>query len=153
LIGCQLHWRIGGETHSRIIVETEAYTGPKDRASHAFKVRTKRTEPMFGEPGTLYVYLVYGIHWMLNVVTGPVDFPAVVLIRGVEGIIGPARLTKVLGITGQVNGMIANEKSGLWFSEGVRVNRVMRSARIGVGYAGPVWSTKPYRFLLTKLKP
>jgi DNA-3-methyladenine glycosylase len=85
---------------------------------------------------------------MLNVVTGPVNYPVAVLIRGVEGIVGPARLTKSLGITGHLNGRVANEQTGLWFGEGIRPTHVTRSARIGVEYAGPVWSSKPYRFLL-----
>jgi len=94
LIGCRLHWKRGRQSQSRIITETEAYPGPDDRASHAFSGRTNRTEVMFGPPGTFYVYLVYGLHWMLNVVSGPIDYPAAILIRAVEGITGPARLTK-----------------------------------------------------------
>jgi len=146
LIGCRLH--IGDQ--ARIITETEAYTGPGDLASHASKGRTKRNEAMFGPPGTLYVYFVYGLHWMLNVVTGPGDYPSAVLIRGVDGIIGPARLTKALGITGDLNGKAANEETGVWFSEGPRPSRkqIISSARIGVDYAGPIWSLKPYRFSL-----
>ena len=150
LIGCRLNRLIVGRKHSFIITETEAYVGSEDLASHASKGRTKRTEVMFGAAGTLYVYFVYGLHWMLNVVTGPIDYPAAILIRGVEGIVGPARLTKALGITGQLNGRVADEQTGLWFSEGLRPPCVTRSARIGVKYAGPVWSTKPYRFVLSK---
>jgi DNA-3-methyladenine glycosylase len=69
---------------SRIIAETEGYSGPEDLASHAARGRTKRNEPMFGPPGTLYVYFVHGIHRMLNVVTGPVGYPAAVLLRAVD---------------------------------------------------------------------
>src|SRR4029079_3799991 len=127
-----------------IITETEAYVGPQDLASHASKGRTKRNEAMFGPPGTFYVYFLYGLHWMLNVVTGPVDYPAAVLIRGVEGIVGPARLTKALGINGDLNGKMAGRETGVWFGEGPRPMRkqIIRSARIGVDYAGPVWSLK-----------
>jgi DNA-3-methyladenine glycosylase len=88
LIGCRLCWRKGDQTLSRTITETEAYIGPEDLASHAARCRTKRNEAMFGAPGTFYVYIVYGMHWMLNVVTGPIGYPAAVLIRGVEGIVG-----------------------------------------------------------------
>jgi len=150
LIGCRLNWIEGDQFRSRIITETEAYTGPDDLASHASKGRTKRNEAMFGQPATFYVYFVYGLHWMLNVVTGPDEYPAAVLIRGVEGIVGPARLTKALGINGDLNGKVANKESGVWFGEGLRPSRkqIIRSARIGVDYAGPVWSLKPYRFSL-----
>jgi DNA-3-methyladenine glycosylase len=83
-------------------------------------------------------------------VTGPIGFPAAVLMRAVEGIAGPARLTKALAITSTLNGQPASEATGLWFSEGLRSPRklVMRSARIGVDYAGSVWALKPYRFKL-----
>jgi len=106
---------------------------------------------MFGEPGTLYVYFVYGMHWTLNVVTGPIDYPAAVLIRAVQGINGPARVTKAIGLTGSLNGQQAVEENGVWFTEGSRPPRtqIIRSARIGVDYAGPVWAAKPYRFTLS----
>jgi DNA-3-methyladenine glycosylase len=107
---------------------------------------------MFGPAGTLYVYLVYGRHWMLNVVTGPVDYPAAVLIRSVEGIKGPGRLTKALRITGALNTRVAATRAGLWFAEGPEVFQTARTERIGVGYAGPIWSAKPYRFLLVSKK-
>lgn len=150
LIGCRLNWKIGNRTDSRIITETEAYTGPDDLASHAARGRTKRNEPMFGSPGTFYVYFVYGMHWMLNVVTGPVGYPAAVLIRAVEGIVGPGRLTKALRINGDLNGKAANRETGVWFSEGKRPSRkqIIWSPRIGIDYAGKEWSSKPYRFTL-----
>ena len=150
LIGCRLNWNHGDSTESRIITETEAYVGPDDLASHAAKGRTKRNEAMFGPPGTFYVYFVYGMHWMLNVVTGAVDYPAAVLIRSVEGTEGPARLTKAMGVTGSLNGKAASKRTGVWFSEGSRPDRaaIVRSARVGVAYAGTVWSQKPLRFRL-----
>ena len=150
LIGCHLNWKVAPESHSRIITETEAYIGPQDLASHASKGRTKRTEAMFGPAGSFYVYFVYGVHWMLNVVAGTGDYPAAVLIRGVEAIVGPGRLTKALGINGRLNGKVANRETGVWFSEGPRPSRkqIVRSPRIGVDYAGPIWSLKPYRFSL-----
>jgi DNA-3-methyladenine glycosylase len=86
---------------------------------------------------------------MLNVVTSPIDYPAAVLIRAVEGIKGPARLTKAMRVTGTLNGKSASKESGLWFSQGSMPRKaIARSARIGVGYAGEVWSQKPYRFRL-----
>jgi len=149
LIGCRLHWKNGQQSGSHIITETEAYVGPDDLASHAARGRTKRNEAMFGPPGTFYVYFVYGMHWMLNVVTGPVGYPAAVLIRAVEGIVGPGRLTKAMGIDGSLNRQRAIETAGVWFSEGVKPDHsVMCSERVGVGYAGAIWSRKPYRFTL-----
>jgi DNA-3-methyladenine glycosylase len=147
LLGCHLH--VGDQIQPRIITETEAYVGLQDLASHASKGRTKRNEAMFGLPGSFYVYFVYGLHWMLNVVTGPGDYPAAVLIRSVEGIVGPARLTKALGINGDLNGKLAGRETGVWFSEETPSRKqIIRSARIGVDYAGPVWSAEPYRFSL-----
>jgi DNA-3-methyladenine glycosylase len=148
LIGCRLNWRGGDRSDSRIITETEAYIGPDDLASHAARGRTERNAPMFGPPGTFYVYFVYGMHWMLNVVTGPIGHPAAVLIRSVQGLSGPGRLTKALGITKKLNGQLASEETGVWFNQGKLPRQVIRSTRIGVEYAGPIWSQKPYRFSL-----
>ena len=100
-------------------------------------------------PGTLYVYLVYGLHWMLNVVTGPIGYPAAVLIRSVETAIGPGRLSKALGITGTLNGLATNEQTGLWFTRPKQPAclQIVRTPRIGVKYAGPIWSAKELRFV------
>ncbi|HEX2449069.1 MAG TPA: DNA-3-methyladenine glycosylase [Methyloceanibacter sp.] len=151
LIGCRLHWHEGKQSQSRLITETEAYIGPEDLASHAARGRTERNDALFGPSGRFYVYLIYGRHWMLNVVTGPIGFPAAVLIRSLDGLKGPARVTKALNITGDLNGQIASEKTGVWFTETPQPVRrpIIRSARIGVEYSGPVWSQKPYRFVLS----
>lgn len=133
------------------ITEVEAYDGFEDKASHASRGRTKRNAPMFGPPGFFYVYLVYGMHWMLNVVTGPKEYPAAILIRGVEDLHGPARLTKTLGIDGRWNAKKAHPTEGLWFEDHgmtVSAEMILQTPRIGVDYAGPIWSQKPYRFLL-----
>src|SRR5262245_57501705 len=98
LIGKFLVRRVGGKEIACMIVETEAYDGFKDKASHASRGQTPRNTPMFGPPGMIYVYFTYGIHWMLNLVCGKERYPAAVLIRGVEGVSGPARLTKALSI-------------------------------------------------------
>jgi DNA-3-methyladenine glycosylase len=130
------------------ITETEAYVGPHDLACHASRGRTERTQAMFGPPGTFYLYLVYGLHWMLNVVTGPIGYPAAVLIRSLEGMTGPGRLTNSLGITGELNGQKADERSGMWFTGRQKAARFIRTPRIGVEYAGPIWSAKKYRFVI-----
>ena len=134
---------------SRMITETEAYNGEHDLACHARAGRTGRTEVMFGPGGVWYVYLCYGIHEMLNLVVGPENWPAAILIRGVEGAIGPGRVTKALAIDRALNRAPAAESSGLWIEDrGVRVpaSIVSTTPRIGVEYAGPIWSAKPWRF-------
>lgn len=150
LIGCYLCCKVDGVTHRYQITETEAYVGPHDLASHSSKGRTKRTEVMYGEPGTIYVYLVYGMHYMLNVVTEERDHPSAVLIRGVEGYPKPAVLTKALGINLSLNNMPASKATGLWFEarEEGKLVKIKRSERIGVDYAGPIWSKKKLRFNL-----
>jgi DNA-3-methyladenine glycosylase len=153
LIGSYLVCRRGNEAVLRDrITETEAYVGPHDLACHASRGRTERTETMFGPPGTFYVYLVYGLHWMLNVVTGPIGYPAAVLIRSLESTTGPGRLTNGLGITGALDGRAADERSGLWFAkdQGAMRLQIVRTPRIGVEYAGPIWSAKKYRFVVKK---
>lgn len=133
-----------------MITETEAYEGPDDRASHAFRGRTNRTAVMYGPPGRWYVYFIYGMYEMLNIVTGPIEMPHAVLIRGVEGYAGPGKLTRGLGIDRQINGKRAERMTGVWIEDrGVKVPRrgIRRTPRIGVEYAGE-WAKKPWRFVL-----
>src|SRR3989344_388274 len=135
-----------------MITETEAYDGFLDKASHARSGKTARNFPMFGEAGRWYVYFTYGMHWMLNVVTGPKDCPAAVLIRGVQGINGPARVTKKLKIDKRFNNKPANKKTGLWIeNRGIKIKKsqIKRASRVGVAYAGK-WAKKPYSFLLPR---
>lgn len=132
-----------------VIVETEAYVGAHDLACHASKGRTPRTEVMFGAGGIWYVYLCYGVHEMLNLVTGPAEHPAAILLRGVEGAIGPGRLTKRLAITRALNGQPASPASGLHLEDhGILAptRHVITGPRVGVDYAGPIWAAKPWRF-------
>lgn len=139
----------GGAVTRHRIVEVEAYDGEKDRACHASKGRTKRTEVMYRPGGVWYVYLCYGLHEMLNLVTGPADYPAAVLIRQVSGIPGPGRLTKQLEIDRALNGAPTARRSGLWIEDDgfkLRPGELRAGPRIGVDYAGPVWARKPWRF-------
>jgi DNA-3-methyladenine glycosylase len=156
LLGIELVRKRDGCATSSIITETEAYEGPHDLASHSSRGRTRRTEVMFGPAGRFYVYFVYGLHWMLNVTAGEPGDAAAVLIRGVETVSGPARLTAALGIDGSFNGLEATKKNGLWFEDrghAVAPRQVLRSARIGVEYAGPEWAKKKLRFVLKPLAP
>lgn len=148
LVGMFLVRKMGREERAFRITETEAYVGPHDLACHASKGRTKRTEVMFGSPAHFYVYLCYGMHWLLNVVVREKGYPAAVLIRGVEGVHGPGRVTKALGITGDLHGKPAIRSSGLWFEDrGEKRGVVERSARVGVSYAKE-WASKELRFVL-----
>ena len=150
LLGCKLcHRDSTGGVRRLAITEVEAYDGERDLACHASKGRTARTEIMYGPGGHWYIYLCYGIHWMLNVVTGPVGYPAAVLIRSAGEIKGPGRLTRSMGITGELNRRPACEPAGLWLEHGKIPARgsICRTARIGVDYAGPDWSNRPYRFV------
>ena len=133
-----------------VIVETEAYVGPEDLACHAAKGRTPRTEVMFGPAGRWYVYFVYGVHWMLNVVTAEEGFPAAVLIRGVEGTTGPGRVAKRFQVDRRFYGAPASERTGLWIEDTGTVipdRDILRTPRIGVDYAGR-WAAEPYRFVV-----
>jgi DNA-3-methyladenine glycosylase len=139
-----------GREEARLICETEAYTGEHDKACHARAGRTARTDVLYGAGGVWYVYLCYGIHEMLNLVVGPEDWPMAILIRGVQGAIGPGRVTKALAIDRKLNRASAtDERSGLWLEDrGVRVPAALiaQTPRIGVDYAGPIWSMKHWRF-------
>jgi DNA-3-methyladenine glycosylase len=109
---------------------------------------TKRNAVMFGPAGHWYVYLCYGMHWMLNIVTGAEGQPAAVLIRGAGEFVGPGRVTRGLGIDKAFDGLSATRVTGLWFEVGEPISRkqIMRTPRIGVGYAGE-WAKKPLRFI------
>jgi DNA-3-methyladenine glycosylase len=150
LLGKYLVRKRGGRVRALMITETEAYDGFRDKASHAHRGLTRRNAPMFGAAGRWYIYFVYGMHWMLNIVTGGQGHPAAILIRGIEGLNGPARLTKSLGIRGDLNDRPAMKKAGLWIEDrGVRLpaRRLGRGPRVGVAYAGE-WAAKPLRFFI-----
>ena len=160
LIGKFLIRKIGNNKVKYKIVETEAYEGFKDKASHAHIGQTKRNWPMFESPTTIYVYFTYGIHWMLNISCGKKGHPGAVLIRGIEGYIGPARLTKKLKIDKNLNGKTLGNKSGLWIESDTHKsiqslkekNIILRTPRIGIDSSGEVWSKKLYRFVLQSSK-
>ncbi|NGZ03159.1 MAG: 3-methyladenine DNA glycosylase [Nitrospira sp. WS238] len=136
------------------IIEVEAYIGSQDKACHASKGRTARTEVLFGPPGMAYVYLIYGMYDMLNVVTERAEFPAAVLIRAIEIsgelIDGPGKLCRELEIDRSLHRHDLTQGRYLWFEDrGFRVpsTQIGRFPRIGVDYAG-AWAKKPWRFRL-----
>jgi DNA-3-methyladenine glycosylase len=141
----------GRKTSRHVITEVEAYHGESDLACHASKGHTTRTDVMYKPGGRWYVYLCYGVHEMLNVVTGPQGHPAAVLIRGLDTVSGPGRLTKRLNITRALNDQPVQPATGLYLEDnGLVLPRgcIKSGPRIGVDYAGPVWSAKPWRFWL-----
>jgi DNA-3-methyladenine glycosylase len=149
-----------------LIVETEAYRGPEDRASHAFDGRrTQRTETMYGAGGTAYVYFIYGMYNQFNVVTNVADIPHAVLVRALEPVegldvirrrrrgrseyemtSGPGRLCIAMGIDRGLDkaDLLGNR---VWIEEGVSVSprQIARGPRVGIDYAEK-WVTKPWRF-------
>ena len=154
LIGKYLVRSVDGRVLAGKIVEVEAYVGPLDKACHASKGRTQRTEVMFGPAGVAYVYLIYGMYHCLNVVTEREEFPAAVLIRAVEIdgelIDGPGRLCRALQIDRSLNRADLTSGKSLWFEDrglSVRKGEVGTYPRIGVYYAGE-WAKKPWRFRL-----
>ena len=130
------------------ISETEAYCGEADTACHAHKGRTKRTETMYQKAGTMYIYLCYGIHWLMNIVTGEEDVPEAVLIRACREASGPGRLTKKLGITGSFNGQSICDHPEIYLEDDGFICQVTTEKRIGIGYATQEDQDRPWRFIM-----
>ena len=138
-----------GEIRLRI-TETESYIGEADTACHAHKGRTKRTEVMYMKAGTIYVYLCYGMHWMLNIVTGEIDEPEAVLIRACEGFEGPGKLTKKLMITGDFNRKDITECEDFYIEDEGFECEAITDKRVGIAYASEEYREKPWRFIMKK---
>jgi DNA-3-methyladenine glycosylase len=153
LLGCFLVREYQGKTMRAMIVETEAYRGERDLASHASRGRTPRTEVMFGDPGKAYVYMIYGMYHCLNIVTEKKDFPAAVLIRGVKlcrrptstkiktsdvFLDGPGKLCKFLKIDRRFNKWDVAKGEKLWIESRdpkIDLPKIQKSTRIGIDYA------------------
>jgi DNA-3-methyladenine glycosylase len=168
LLGARLIRRREDGRIAGYIIETEAYDGEQDLACHARAGRTARTQVMYGPPGRAYVYFIYGMHWMLNCVTGPQGYPAAVLIRAIlpsEGLDliagrragvhprdwtnGPARLCQALDIDGRFNGAsLAGPDSSLWIEPGrpPPETRIAAGPRVGIGGVAEPWRSKPWRY-------
>jgi DNA-3-methyladenine glycosylase len=165
LIGKVLVRRLDGRNLAGRIVETEAYIGPHDLASHASKGKTPRTSVMFGPPGVSYVYMIYGVYFCLNAVTESEGHPAAVLIRAVEPLenirvmrtlrynplrdtniaSGPGKLCMAMSIDKSLNAVDLDSRK-LWIEDrGLPVDAIETSPRIGVDYAGE-YKDKPWRF-------
>lgn len=129
-----------------IITETEAYRGPEDKACHASKGRTARTDVMFHEGGKIYVYFVYGMYWMLNFVAGAKDDPQAALIRGIEGFNGPGKLTRAIGINKSFYGEDLTSSQRIWVEDTGFHPEYKAGPRIGINYADEPWKSKSWRY-------
>ena len=148
------------------ITEVEAYGGPEDSASHARHGRTARNAPMWGPPGRTYLYFCYGMHWMLNVVTGPEGQPSAVLIRGAEVVAGldivlprrkaaqagaqlcagPGKVAQALGLDKNFDGHDLLVPGGLELRPGHAPSHLLTGPRLGIGFATPEDQARPWRF-------
>ncbi len=152
LLGKYLVRRYRSKKISLMITDVEAYIGQDDKACHASCGKTERNKTMFGKAGRWYVYFTYGMHWMLNIVTESEGYPAAVLIRGTDKVLGPARITKFLKIDKKFDGLPASKKSGLWIEDRgfkVKASEIKKAPRVGVDYAG-VWAKRPWRFYISR---
>jgi DNA-3-methyladenine glycosylase len=169
LLGKRLVRLVEGKRISGIITETEAYRGEEDLACHAKSGLTPRTAVMYGPAGQAYVYFTYGMHWLLNAVTGVQGFPAAVLIRAIwplEGLDvmqekrgrfpreqwcnGPAKLTQALKLDGTYNNVsLCTKESGLWIEDGREIadEFVTIGPRVGMGTVPEPWYSQPWRYL------
>ena len=132
------------------ISETEAYCGESATACHASKGRTKRTEVLYMDAGTIYIYLCYGIHWLLNIVTGAPEQPEAVLIRACVEANGPGKLTKALGITGALNRGSVLTSDELWIEDDGFRCEIETDRRVGIGYASQEDQDRLWRFKIGK---
>jgi len=138
----------GREVKARI-TETECYLGEDDTACHAYKGRTNRTDVMYREGGITYVYLCYGMHNMLNIVTGAEDSPQAVLVRGIERASGPGRVTKFLDIDRSRNGISLTNNNTIWLEDDGYVPEYITTPRIGINYAKDKDRERLWRYLTT----
>ncbi len=142
-----VHTLPSGEVLSLRITQTEAYRGEEDTACHAHRGRTKKTEPLYAKSGTVYVYLCYGMHWLVNVITGGIDNPQGVLIRACEGYEGPAKLTKYLKIDKEQNMQSFVDGELSIFDDGKRYE-IKTDKRVGINYADKADVDKEWRYIL-----
>lgn len=170
LLGMELVRIINQEIKGGIIIETEAYDGEQDLACHARSGKTSRNRMMYGKAGNAYVYFTYGMHWMLNCVTGEEGYPAAVLIRSILPVFGrdlieenrkgidesqwcngPAKLSRALDVTGELNGIdLCNPESPLTIKRGKKISnsQIKITPRIGIQNTPEPWRSKPWRFLV-----
>jgi DNA-3-methyladenine glycosylase len=147
LLGKLLCRKLNDEVFKYRITETEAYYGEDDTACHAHKGKTQRTKIMYEQGGQAYIYLCYGIHNLLNIVSGEKDFPEAVLIRGVDGYDGPGKLTKALKIERSLNGENLSKSDNLWLEDDGYMPKYKTAKRVGIDYATEEYKNKLWRFI------
>ncbi|CAI8323550.1 MAG: 3-methyladenine DNA glycosylase [Puniceicoccaceae bacterium MED-G32] len=155
ILGCALVRELpDGNLIRSIISEVEVYDGFLDKASHAHRGITKRNQVMFGPPGRAYVYLCYGMHWLLNITTRESGYPAALLIRSVSDCKGPGRTTRFFHINGEQNNQSLNKENGLWLeaNKNKLLKNIKKEPRVGIDYAGKPWVNKLYRYGLKSLE-
>jgi len=134
-----------------LISDVEVYYGEEDLACHASKGRTQRTEIMYHSGGYIYMYLIYGIHWMFNIVTGRIDHPQAILIRGVNNISGPGKLTKELGLNKNYYAEDLSTSSRIWIENATDIEAYHTAKRVGIDYAGEYWKNKLWRYYIDSI--
>jgi len=149
LIGKWIETKINGQIVQAQISETEAYLGVNDSACHSYKnKRTNRTEPMYQCGGTIYIYLCYGLHFLLNIVSREENQPEAVLIRAVVGATGPAKTTKLLNIDKSLNGKSIINNPNIGIKDDGKKYKYTTATRIGIDYALPKDKNAKLRFIL-----
>lgn len=151
LIGKMLLRKTSSGITSYLITEVEAYMGEEDQASHARFGKTTRNAIMYSGGGHVYVYLIYGMYWMLNIVTGRANDPQAVLIRGVAGYDGPGKVGRLLSIDKSFYGEDLLKSSRLWLEYSNQQTSFIQTPRVGISYAGEPWKSKPWRYLMVQL--
>lgn len=147
LLGKILCHRVDGTVIRAKITETECYLGENDTACHASKGKTKRNAPMYFEGGHLYVYLCYGMHSLINIVSGEKNSPEAVLIRGVEGASGPGKASKLMQIDTAFTGIDLCDAENIWLEDDGSVVKHTVSKRIGIDYAKEEDRNRLWRFI------
>jgi DNA-3-methyladenine glycosylase len=147
LLGKLLCRNINGNTIRLRITETECYYGEDDSACHAHKGKTERTRVMYEHGGLAYIYLCYGVYYMLNIVTGIKDFPEAVLIRGAGELNGPGKLTRALKIDKSLNWENLLESNNLWIEDDGTKYSFKTGGRVGISYARSFDRNRLWRFI------
>jgi DNA-3-methyladenine glycosylase len=137
-----------GKLLKYMITETEAYFGEEDSACHARVGKTNRTEVLYNEGGITYIYLCYGMYYLLNVVTGSINHPEAVLIRGVEGYNGPGKLTKAMDIGKDLNKEDLITSKEIWIEDAGLTPHYKTSKRVGIDYAKEPYKSIEWRFIM-----